>query len=175
MMRDPIAQAAAAIHEKLKAGAPSEQVFADYEALLSVHSDQPHRVLSERAYSWGWINEPQKAIDDLLAAIPAFKGRELASNLSHLARRHVELHQFREAEPVLARLAEVEREENSTYFLDHALLLRAYCLVCIGRGEEALLQLDDEAITADAEVSSVENIPQVTPQLVRELAAAARR
>jgi hypothetical protein len=175
MMRDPIAKAAAAIHEKLKAGEPSEQVFAEYEALLSAHSDQPHRILSQRAYSWGWIDEPQKAVDDLLVAAAAFTGGELASNLSHLAHRYLEMHQFREAEPVLARLAEVEREENSTYFLDHALLLRAYCLARIGRGAEALLQLGDVAIAADAEVNSVENIPRVTPQLVRDLAAAARR
>jgi hypothetical protein len=175
MMRDPIAKAAAAIHAKLKAGEPAEHVFAEYQALLSAHSDQRHHILSQRAYSWGWIDEPQKAVDDLLIAAPAFTGGELASTLSHLAHRYLEMHQFREAEPVLARLAEVERKENSTYFLDHALLLRAYCLACIGRGAEALLQLGDEAIAADAVVSSVENIPQVTPQLVRNLATAARR
>jgi Flp pilus assembly protein TadD len=174
-MRDPIAKAAAAIHAKLKAGQPSEQVFAEYEALLRAHPDNRHRVLCERAYSWGWIDEPQKAVADLLAAIPALHGGELASALSHLAHRHLEQHQFREAEPVLARLAEVEREDRSTYFLDHALLLRAYCLVLLGRSAEALLQLDDEAIAVGAEVSSVENIPRVTPRLVRDLAAAARR
>jgi tetratricopeptide (TPR) repeat protein len=174
-MRDTIAKAAATIHEKLKAGNPAEHVLAEYEALLSSHPDQPHRILSQRAYSWGWLNEPQKAVDDLLVATASSTGGELASNLNHLARRYVEMNRFQEAEPVLARLAEVEREESSTYFLDHALLLRAYCLACTGRSAEALLQLSDPAIAADAEVNSVENIPRVTPQLVRDLAAAARR
>ena len=84
----------------------------------------------------------------------------------------MELHRFVEAETALAQLIEVERAEHSTYFVEHAFLMRAYCLACVGRGNEAVLLLDH--VAPDASWDYTDNLPDITPDLIRSLAKSTR-
>jgi tetratricopeptide (TPR) repeat protein len=170
MTKHPVVHKAAAIHAKFKVEKDVEAMLTEYDALIAEYPDMLGEILSQRAYSWAWIDEIEKSIIDLRQTVQLFRGGRLASELSHLSRCYLELHQFREAEKALKELEELEIIERSTYFLEYARLMRAYCLARLGCKDEALSQLG--AVSEDAEEKWTENIPNVTPALVRDLCSA---
>jgi tetratricopeptide (TPR) repeat protein len=163
----PIERAASAIHDALKKGADIEDTLARYEELMRKHPDAAGDVLSQRAYSWAWVGKSSEAVEDLQRAIVNRTGGRLAADLAHLAGRLMELHRFSDAQQVWARLIEVEHAEQSNYFVEHAMLLRSYALASIGRGAEALSLL--AGVAEDASWDGTENLPEVTPALIRSL------
>lgn len=172
MTRDSVDRAAERIHSDLKEGGNVDDVMSKYERLIADHPDRRPDILCQRAYTWAWLNEPERAIKDLHDSVPHQDGPRLAASLNHLSSLLVGVGRLSEAEHVLGRLVALEDAQGSTYFTEYAHLTRAFCLASLGRSSEALQELG--FVSEEASVDWLEGTPAINGTLVRQIATSGR-
>jgi hypothetical protein len=154
-------------HRKaLLKGSLSDALIA-YKDLLEQHPNRRSDVLRSRSLTREYYGDLVGAIGDLRQAIETGSTR-IAADLFTMAGLLIQNGRFEESLETMSDL-ELEESGKSDYFVSSTPLMKAYCLANLSRHREALLLLNN--VADDSSVSWIENIPEITPDLIRRLCA----
>jgi hypothetical protein len=124
-------------------------------------------VLRSRSLTREYFSDLSGAIDDLREVVKV-SSIKVAADLFTLAGLLMQAQMFEDA---LSTTLALESEETgkSDYFTSSTPLMKAYCLTQLRRCDEALQLLKETS--EENSVTWIEDLPEITPALIRKLCA----